>query len=225
MEMIEEYLKIQSMLFKAHPWHGLSIGEKAPNIVTAYIELVPGDTIKYELDKQSGFLRIDRPQIYSNICPSLYGMIPQTYSGKSVAEYCNEKTGRTDIVGDCDPIDICVVTEKIVPAGDVILSCRPIGGFRMIDGGEADDKIIAVMNDDAVYNERYDISVLPKTVINRLKHYFLTYKQSPDAKEAKCEITHVYGRDEAYEVLRRGFADYKEKFPDLVKYQEIISSK
>jgi inorganic pyrophosphatase len=151
-------------------------------------------------------------------------MIPQTYSGSRVAEYCNKILGRTDIVGDGDPIDICVITEKIVPYGDVILSCRPIGGLRMIDGGEADDKIIAVMNDDAVYNERYDVSVLPKTVINRLKHYFLTYKQPPDLKEPKCEITHVYGREEAYQIIEHAREDYREKFPQMEEYAELMNS-
>lgn len=218
----EEMWRMSGLVFKAHPWHGITLGEKSPNIINAYIELVPGDTIKYELDKHTGYLKIDRPQIYSNICPSLYGMIPQTYSGKRVAEYCNEKTGRTDIIGDGDPIDICVLTEKLIPHGDVLLRCRPIGGLRMLDGGEADDKIIAVMNDDPVYNERYDISVVPKSVINRLKHYFLTYKQSPDEKEQRCEITHIYGREEAYEVIRRSHEDYLEKFPDLDRMAKIV---
>src|SRR6056300_2100298 len=108
------------LIFKSHPWHGLPIGEDSPKIVTSYIELVPGDTVRYELDKYTGYLKIDRPQIYSSVCPTLYGMLPQTYAGKKVAEYCNEKTGRTDIVGDEDPLDICVITERIVPYGDIL---------------------------------------------------------------------------------------------------------
>jgi inorganic pyrophosphatase len=166
-------------------------------------------------------LRVDRPQLYSNICPSLYGLIPQTYCGERVAEYCKDKTGRENIEGDHDPLDICVLTEKLVPTGNVLVTCKPIGGFRMIDGGEADDKIIAVMNTDAVYSKITDISQVPESVINRLKHYFLTYKQSPDNPIPKCEITHVYGREEAFEVIERSVADYDEKFPGL---REIVNS-
>lgn len=204
------------LIFKSHPWHGVPIGDQSPKIVTSYIELVPGDTVKYELDKYTGYLKIDRPQIYSSVCPTLYGMLPQTYAGKRVADYCNEKTGRTDIVGDEDPLDICVITERIVPYGDILLNCRPIGGMRMIDHGEADDKIIAVMNDDLVYDERNDIDKIPVSIIKRLKHYFLTYKQNPDEQDKNSvQITDVYGKEEAYEVIRRARLDYNDKFPGL----------
>jgi len=213
--MINKIWENSGLLFKAHPWHGVNIGKRAPKILTAYIELVPGDTVKYELDKETGFLKIDRPQIYSNICPTLYGFIPQTYSGDRTAAYCNGKLNRKDIKGDRDPIDICVLTEKLVPHGDILVNCRPIGGFRMLDGGEADDKIIAVMNDDAIYNERNDISKIPDSVINRLKHYFLTYKQNPDVLDKRCIITHIYGRDEAYQIIGEGMADYQEMYPEL----------
>jgi len=210
-------------IFRAHPWHGVNIGKNSPKFVNAYIELVPTDTVKYEVDKITGFLRVDRPQLYSNICPSLYGLIPQTYCGKRVAEYCQEKTGRGDIEGDHDPLDVCVLTEKLVPTGNVLVTCKPIGGFRMIDGGEADDKIIAIMSTDAVYSNVNDISQLPDSVVNRLKHYFLTYKQSPDNPIPKCEITHVYGKEEAYEVIKRAIEDYDEKFPGLRKIVDDFS--
>lgn len=203
------------LIFKSHPWHGVPIGEKSPEVLTAYVELVPGDTVKYELDKYTGYLKIDRPQIYSNVCPTLYGLVPQTYSGKRTAEFCNERSNRTDIVGDNDPLDICIITERLVPYGDILVSCRPIGGIRMIDHGEADDKIIAVMNDDLVYNERNDIDKIPTSIITRLKHYFLTYKLHPDEEKSNVEITDIYGREEAYEVIARARADYHEKFPGL----------
>ena len=88
--------------------------------------------------------------------------------------------------------------------------------MRMIDHGEADDKIIAVMNDDLVYDERNDISKIPESIIRRLKHYFLTYKQNPDERDKKnVEITHIYGREEAYEIIGRGMEDYQEKYPGL----------
>lgn len=208
---------INRYIYRAHPWHGVNIGTRSPKFVNAYIELVPTDTVKYEVDKVTGFLRVDRPQLYSNICPSLYGLIPQTYCGERVAEYCKDKTGRENIIGDHDPLDICVLTEKLVPTGNVLVTCKPIGGFRMIDGGEADDKIIAVMSTDAVYSKITDITQVPESVINRLKHYFLTYKQSPDNPIMKCEITHTYGREEAFEVIERSILDYDDKFPGLRK--------
>jgi inorganic pyrophosphatase len=201
--------------FKSHPWHGISIGENAPEIVTAFIEIVPTDTVKYEIDKESGYLKIDRPQKFSNVVPTLYGFIPQTYCDVKVAEYAALKSGRIVAKGDGDPLDICVLSEKVITHGDIILQAIPIGGFRLIDKGEADDKIIAVMKNDEVFDGWKDISDCTEAVIDRLKHYFLTYKNIPGAEKPTCEITHVYGREEAYEVIKRSREDYKNKF--LVK--------
>ena len=112
------------LLFKPHPWHGIPIGDDAPRTVTCFIEIVPTDTVKYELDKATGYLKVDRPQKFSNVCPTLYGFIPQTYCGEQVGAFCGERTGRQGIVGDGDPLDICVLTEKRhlarrhPPAGD-----------------------------------------------------------------------------------------------------------
>ncbi len=194
---------------KAHPWHGISAGKKAPNIVTAFIEIVPADTVKYEIDKESGYLKIDRPQKFSNAIPTLYGFIPQTYCDELVAEYAREKSpGVVVKAGDKDPLDICVLSERSVTHGNIILPAIPIGGFRMIDQGEADDKIIAVMKGDEFYMQWNDVTDCPESYINRLKHYFLTYKNLPGEKSS-CEITSVYGRDEAHEVIRRSQQDYK----------------
>jgi inorganic pyrophosphatase len=201
-----------SPLFQAHPWHGVPIGHSQPEIVTVYIEIVPSDTIKFELDKYSGLLRADRPQAYSNICPTMYGFVPQTICREQVAAFCCERTGRANIVGDDDPVDICVLSEKEVPRGNLLLEAIPIGGLRMIDGGEADDKIVAVLKGDAVFSGWQDISDCPKSVVDRLRHYFLTYKNAPDGGESTCEITHVYGRSEAHEVIRRAHADYLAHF-------------
>ena len=145
-------VRLMGLRYKSHPWHGLDIGEDAPNVVTAFIEMVPTDTVKYELDKVSGYIKIDRPQKYSNVVPALYGFLPQTYCGDLVAEYCMSQTERTDIHGDGDPLDICVLTEKTISHGDIIAEVRPIGGFRMLDKNEADDKIITVLKHDATYN-------------------------------------------------------------------------
>ncbi len=199
-------------LFRAHPWHGVAIGEHAPEIVTTYIEILPTDTVKYEIDKVSGYLKVDRPQKYSNVCPTLYGFIPQTLCAELVAERCMERTGRSGIIGDADPLDICVLTEKQISHGDILLQAIPIGGFRMIDGNEADDKIIAVLQNDAVYGAWIDLKSVPVSVVERLRHYFLTYKDAPGSAHRKTEITHIYGRAEAHEVIRRSQADYRARF-------------
>lgn len=215
--LMEPIGRLMGLRYKSHPWHGVDIGDQAPDIITCYIEMVPTDTVKYEVDKKSGYLRIDRPQKYSNVVPALYGFIPQTYSSENVAKYCNEKTGRKDIIGDGDPMDICVLTEKEISHGDILVHAKPIGGFRMIDSNEADDKIVAVLNNDAFYSSFSDISELPEPVINRLKHYFLTYKDLP-GKKIDVEITDVYGREEAHEVIENSMKDYQNKFENLQNF-------
>ncbi len=199
-------------MYQAHPWHGIRTGSKAPNIVHAFIEMVPSDTVKYEIDKVSGYLKIDRPQKFSNTVPTLYGFIPQTYCAESVAEFAALKSGKPVAKGDGDPLDICVLSERSIPHGNIILPAIPIGGFRMLDKGEADDKIIAVMKGDEFYRQWRDISDCPQSYIDRLRHYFLTYKNLP-GEEISCEITHVYGVEEAHEVIRRAIADYQQHFP------------
>jgi len=207
--------RLMGLLFRAHPWHGVTIGKNAPAVVTTFIEVVPSDTVKYELDKATGILKVDRPQKFSNVCPTLYGFIPRTFCGDQVGRFCVEKIGRSGIVGDGDPLDICVLTEKEIPHGNILLQAIPIGGLRMIDKNEADDKIIAVMQDDAVYGSWREMSDCPSSLVDRLRHYFLTYKEPPGAVEHRVEITHVYDRQEAYEVIRRSQEDYKEKYGDL----------
>jgi len=199
--------RLMGLRYKSHPWHGIDLGEGAPEKVNAYIEMVPTDTVKYEVHKSSGYLMIDRPQKYSNVIPALYGFLPQTYCGKRVGEYCMNKTGRDNIQGDGDPLDICILTEKVISHGDILVHAIPIGGFRMIDGSDADDKIIAVMKDDATYGQITDINMLPSLIVDRLKHYFLTYKDLPGA-EAHTEIPDIYGREEALEIIQSAMRDY-----------------
>lgn len=193
----------------------MPIGPEAPRVVTTYIEIVPGDTVKYELDKLTGHWKVDRPQRYSNVCPTLYGLIPRTYCGDTVAQRCMEKTGRTGISGDGDPVDICVLSEKTITHGDILMEARPIGGLRMIDDQEADEKIIAVMKGDALYEYFQDIHECPIALVERFKHYFLTYKDAPGSEHRQCEIVEVYGREEAHEVIRLSQEDYRINFPSL----------
>ncbi|MGZ3901975.1 MAG: inorganic pyrophosphatase [Bacteroidia bacterium] len=203
-------MKVQ--LFKPHPWHGIPIGEKCPDIITAYIEMVPNDSVKYEIDKVTGYRKVDRPQKFSNVVPALYGFIPQTYCGEYVREFAEQKSGKKVKKGDGDPLDICVLTERNITSGDIILEAIPIGGFRMIDKGEADDKIIAVLKSDEIYGNLKDVSECPATLLNRLKHYFLTYKNIPGSENNAVEITHTYGREEAHHVILCSIRDYNDNF-------------
>ncbi len=206
--------KLMGLRYKSHPWHGVNIGDKAPDELVAFIEMVSTDTVKYEVDKISGYLRLDRPHKYSNLIPALYGFIPQTYSGELVAQISNDKLNRDDIKGDRDPIDVCVLTEKVISHGDILVNAKPIGGFRMIDGGMADDKVICVLVNDAIYGEYSDVSQLPPMIIERLRHYFLTYKDIPGEKR-NCEITHIYNSVEAKEIINASLEDYDNRFNNL----------
>lgn len=200
---------------KAHPWHGIPMGDKVPNEVTVFIEIVPRDTVKYEVDKETGYLKIDRPQQYSNVVPANYGFIPQTYCAERIANLAREKSSGIEITdGDGDPLDILVLSEHHIPRGDIILKARPIGGFCLIDGGEADDKIIATLVGDKIYEGYGDISELPEGIVNRLEHYFLTYKQLP-SEPAKTEIAFTYGREQTYEVIKAAIKDYHDLLAKL----------
>ena len=198
--------------FQAHPWHGVLPGNKAPELVSAYIEIVPTDAVKYELDKASGHLKVDRPQRFSSMCPTLYGFIPQTFCGEEVAALCAERTGRDGVEGDGDPMDICVLSEKTFAHGSFFLNAKPIGGLRMIDGLQADDKIIAVLDSDLAYGGLNDIRDVAQGLVDRLKHYFLSYKQFPGEAPRKVEIVDVYDREEAIDVIKRSLVDYRKKF-------------
>jgi len=217
---LENLWKNIGMRYKAHPWHGLSAGENAPEEVNAFIEVVPSDSIKYEIDKESGYMMVDRPQKFSNHFPALYGFVPKTFCDTKVAELSRERVGRNDIDGDQDPVDICILTERNINHGNIIVPCIPIGGFRMLDGGEADDKIIAVMKGDSIYGDYTDATDLPKAVLDRLKHYFLTYKEIPGEsnEKPKIEITHLYGKEEAMDVIKRSMDDYDNKYGNVEEF-------
>jgi inorganic pyrophosphatase len=197
------------MKFKAHPWHGINPGNNAPEIVRCFIEVVPGDQMKYEIDKESGYLMIDRPNLYSSTIPLLYGFIPRTYSAEKSAINCMKKTGIENLVGDGDPIDVIILSDRQIPRGDIIVEAIPIGGLRMIDKGETDDKILAVLKGDQSYGHYSDISEIPRAMMKRIKHYFMTYKDDPEnGNDNVVNIAAEYGREEAFEVIKAGFEDY-----------------
>lgn len=195
--------------WRPHPWHGLSAGADAPRVVQAFIEITPFDAVKYEVDKESGYLRVDRPQRYSSQVPALYGFVPQTYCAERV-HALSPGSER----GDGDPLDICVLSERPIARPEVILNARVIGGFRMIDGGEADDKVIAVLENDPVYGGVDDLAQAPPPLIERLRHYFLTYKLSPSGDQ-KIRFDGTYGSKEAQAVVVASMDDYAERFSRL----------
>jgi inorganic pyrophosphatase len=211
----DDVTRLLGLLYQSHPWHGLAIGPQAPNVVTVYIELVPADTVKYEIDKRSGILKLDRPQRYSSLSPEPYGFIPRTLCGDSVAELAAQATGRPGVKGDLDPLDVCVLTERAINHGGVVVRARPIGGLRMFDGKEVDDKIIAVLESDPTYEGWTELEHCPPVLTDRIQHYFLTYKDMPGAAGPRVEMAGIYGAEVARDVIRRAQEDYRARFGDL----------
>ena len=192
--------------WRPHPWHGIDAGENAPEVVNAYIEITPSDPVKYETDKKTGYLMVDRPQRASSLQPSLYGFIPRTYCGNRVAELMGK-----DLKGDKDPLDICVFSERPITRADILLHARVLGGLPMIDDHEADDKIIAVLANDNVWGNAQDLSDIPHVLIERLDHYFRTYKMTPE-NQNMVSIGEPYGREHAQKVITASMKDYLERF-------------
>jgi inorganic pyrophosphatase len=192
--------------WRPHPWHGLDVGENSPQIVNAYIEITPFDFIKYEVEKTTGYLKVDRPHRTSSQPPSLYGFIPKTYCGKRVKNLSpNSKKG------DGDPLDICIISERPINKSEIILSAKIVGGIQMIDHKEADDKIIAVLENDNVWQNAENIDDLPDVMIERLRHYFLTYKLIPGEK-SNVRIDNIYDREHALKVVEAAILDYEDEY-------------
>ena len=174
-----------------HPWHGVTPGENAPRIVTAIIEIPQGSRCKYEIDKTTGLLKLDRI-IYSSFhYPINYGFIPQTYGG------------------DKDPLDILVITSlPVVPL--TMVDAKVIGVMQMIDQGEADDKIIAVAATDPTVNHYNNIEELQPHFFDELRHFFEEYKKL----EKKAVKVEEFGdKTKAISIVQEAIAYYKEIFP------------
>jgi inorganic pyrophosphatase len=193
--------------WRPHPWHGLEPGPDSPEIVNAYIELTPFDTVKYEVDKTTGYTKVDRPQHTSSQCPTLYGFIPRTYCGSRVAALAGVNKA------DGDPLDICVVSERPINRADILLRARIVGGLGLVDNGEADDKIVAVLIGDLIWGDVRQIGDLPTRLVERLMHYFSTYKLVPGVP-SKIQLDAPYGPDRAREVIAASIGDYDEEFGD-----------
>jgi len=192
--------------WRPHPWHGLSPGPSPPSLVNMFVELTPFDLVKYEVDKASGYLKVDRAQRTSSLPPSLYGFIPQTYAGPSVAALMPGASG-----GDLDPLDICVLCERPITRGEVLLHAKVVGGVPMLDNGEADDKILAVLRDDPVYGEIAELDQVPGVLVDRLIHYFSTYKRQRFG-DHKVSVGEPYNRVHAEQVITAAIADYAQLF-------------
>lgn len=172
----------------------------------AFVEITPFDLIKYEVDKQSGYLRVDRPQRGSSQPPALYGFIPRTYCAERVQRLSPKSTK-----GDGDPLDICVLSERPIARSEILVRAKVVGGLQMVDGGDADDKIVAVLDNDYVYGTARDIDDLPAVLVERLRHYFETYKLVPD-RPASVTIEETYDRAHALKVVEAAIADYADHF-------------
>ncbi len=194
--------------WRPHPWHGLSAGPNPPDVVHAFIEITTFDAVKFEVDKETGYLRVDRPQKTSAQPPTLYGFIPRTYCGERVRKLSPNATR-----GDGDPLDICVISERPINRAEVLLNAQVVGGLQMMDNGEADDKIIAVLRNDFVWGHATDLSDLPPILVDRLRHYFLTYKNiDPGKSDSPVEIGKVFPAEHARAVIRASLEDYNEEF-------------
>lgn len=190
--------------WRPHPWHGLEVGRQPPVHVNAYIEITPFDLIKYEVDKATGYLRVDRPQRTSSQTPALYGLVPRTYCGPRVAALFPGAAK-----GDEDPLDICVISERPIARSEVIVPARIVGGIQLLDRGEADDKIVAVLEGDFVWQNAADLADLPGILVERLEHFFATYKLVP-GQESETRIQRLYGLGHAIVVVEASIADYAE---------------
>lgn len=175
-------------------------------MITAYIEITPFDVVKYEVDKPTGYLKVDRPQRTSSSPPTLYGFIPRTFAGDAVRDLCPGA-----VSGDGDPMDVCVISERPINRADILLTARVVGGLQMLDGGEADDKVVAVLAQDPIWADVQDLVELPEALIGRLAHYFETYKLRPGT-DADVSIRRRYGREHAYRVIEASMDDYRDRF-------------
>lgn len=178
-----------------HPWHDVKIGSECPEVINAVIEIPSGSKVKYELEKDSGLLIVDRI-LYSSVrYPANYGFIPQTY--------CEDK----------DPLDVLVLCQEIVSPMS-IMRAKPIGLMKMVDQGEPDDKIIAVHYDDPEFNSYNDVKELPPHRMNEVKTFFEDYK----ALENKTvEVGEIFGAIEAKAVVQKSLAMYQDKRLELIK--------
>lgn len=172
-------------------WHEISAGDDIPNTINVIVEIPKGSKNKYEIDKENGLIKLDRAMKSAQDYPFDYGFVPRT------------------LWEDGDALDVVLLTTYPLFPG-ILVEARPVAVMRMIDGGEGDDKIIAVPKSDPRFEEVQDLGDVNKHTIKEIQHFFETYK-TIDGK--KVEITGVENRAAAQEAVKKGLALYSEKFP------------
>lgn len=173
-----------------HPWHGIEVGEKQPKIINVVIEIPKDCTVKYEIDKKTGMLKLDRYMYSSMHYPADYGFVPQT------------------LWEDNDPLDIFVITHRPSFPG-ILCEAKVIGVIRMEDNGEKDDKIIAVHANDPRYSQWDSIKDIPKHFLKEMQHFLETYK---DLEGKKVKVFKILDKEDAYKDVKKGMKLYQEKF-------------
>jgi inorganic pyrophosphatase len=172
-------------------WHEVSCGEDIPNIINVIVEIPRGSKNKYEIDKETGLIKLDRAMKSAQDYPFDYGFVPQS------------------LWEDGDALDVILLTTYPLSTG-ILVEARPVAVMRMIDGGEGDDKIIAVPKNDPRWEEVQDLADINKHTIKEIQHFLETYK-SIEGKSVV--INGVEGKEAAYEAVKKGLALYAEKFP------------
>ena len=171
-------------------WHDIDPARISSKAFEALIEIPKGSKAKYELDKETGILKLDRVLYTSTVYPANYGFIPRT------------------LAEDGDPLDVLVLTNEVIHPMTLV-SCYPIGVIKMIDGGSLDEKIIAIPFKDPSYNDYYDIHELPKHIFDEMMHFFEVYKVLEHKQTTVKEISH---RDDAVEIIEKCIKIYNDKF-------------
>jgi len=178
-------------------------------VLNVFVEITPFDVMKYEVDKESGYLRVDRVQRTSSLPPAIYGFVPRTLAGARVAALMDGAER-----GDDDPIDVCVLSEQPISRSEVVLQARLVGGIPMLDHAEADDKLLTVLVDDPLLGHIRELEEIPQVIVERLLHYFSTYKLHRGAP-ANVTVGPPYGRRRAESVVSAALEDYRAAFPEV----------
>lgn len=171
-----------------HPWHHVPLGPDAPEVFDAVIEIAQGGKVKYELDKKTGMLRVDRVLYSSVVYPANYGFLPRTYAD------------------DGDPLDVLVLMQEPVDPLS-LLRVRPIGMMQMQDQGQDDIKIIGIHLDDPAFSNYWHISELPEHRLRELKRFFMDYKK---LENKEVMVKDFFGPERAKSVIQDAMKSYEE---------------